>query len=415
MNPPVIVTLWASRSNTLGRRDAQTWEGFLAKYVAAPEIALRKESVGGFALASFVDNRRGLAGVEKVFALVFDLDQGDTTIGQAARLFPRTRAAIYTTWSSTPEKPKLRIILLLSRPVSGEEHARLWCWAAAKFKRAGHVLDESTRDASRLWYIPSYRPGGDPYEWRELKGRPLDVGATLKTGSARAPLLPEGKAPKTGSRRSGPQEVAEAERPPASESFWGRAFELAGKAFHSLKNGQLAIVCPWADQHTRGVDGDGSTVILPATADGWGLFYCRHAHCAKRQTFDLLEALPAAALEAARIDHGAGLVCARVVRGFVQRFDAHDGLPELNRLVLWCVPVGFVARGGFRLTVKIGSATHQALGSLPLSKLLGRLLDVARRGESVTWGRLVSANPKFRSFTPPSSVGSHPRRAAGTR
>lgn len=386
---PVVVTLWASRTRPVGRHDPHTWASFVETFVARPEMALKKESVAGFALTSFRDNRRALSNVEFVFALMFDLDEGDVSIEQAARLWRRTRAVIYTTYSSTPYHPKLRVIIALSRPVSSAEQARLWHWAAKRFARAKVTLDESTRDASGLWYIPSHPAGCTTYEWRELRGRPLDVKSLLR-GAAHAPLLPEPAKRGTGPRRQTPsQEVAEARGAPASKSFWGHAFGFAGMALDPLKNGQLAVVCPWSGQHTSGVDGDGSTVILPPKKDGWGLFHCRHAHCSKRQTFDLLEALPAPALEAARIEHGSGLVRARVTHGLVQHLDAHDGLAALDRLMLWSVPVGYVARGGFRMTVKLGSQMHRALGSLPLEALLGRRVDVALRGSEVTWACLA--------------------------
>ncbi|MGO9838659.1 MAG: hypothetical protein ACLP1X_31150, partial [Polyangiaceae bacterium] len=334
---PVVVTLWASRTRPVGRHDPHTWASFVETFVARPEMALKKESVAGFALTSFRDNRRALSNVEFVFALMFDLDEDDVSIEQAARLWRRTRGVIYTTYSSTPDHPKLRIIIALSRPVSPEEHGRLWCWAAKRFARAKIVLDESTRDASRLWYVPSHRLGG-AYEWVELRGRTLAVDRVLSLVRPPAALRPlPGGAQKgtTGARRTGGQrgqEMGGARRVPATQTFFGRAFELADMALRQRTNGILSVECPWAAEHTSGGFDDTSTVILPATSDaGWGLFKCSHGHCARRETLDLLGVLPAAALDAARRAHGSGLLRVTVVRAMFDTRPAWDARPPLVR------------------------------------------------------------------------------------
>ena len=400
---PVVLTLWPSRREPFGRQSSMTWDRFVARFVADPESANRKDRVAGFALASFA-GRRALANVEKVFALVLDFDDGDTTLEQAALLFPRTRAAVYTTFSSTPAKPKLRLILPFTRPVSADEYARIWLWAEGRCTKRKRTIDASTRDPSRLWFIPSHAVGCTTYAWRELPGRPVDVAKVLAAAPP-LPLIPvrlkRGNGPARARRT---QEVAEGMGAPANESFWGRAFELAGMALATLGNGQVAVVCPWESEHTGG-DTVSSTVILPPTEDGWGIFLCRHAHCAKRRTLDLLDVLPAPALEAARIEHGSGLVRARVVRGFVQHLDAHDGLAALDRFMLWCEPVGGGA--GFRWTVKLSSEAHRALQSLSLGRLLGRRVDVAMRGSEVTWAKLVPdklAGPKTEQRARASSI-----------
>lgn len=175
---PVVITLWPSRSNPLGRRNRLPWDTFVARFVADPEPSLAKEGVAGFALATFI-GRRALANVEHVFALVLDFDDGGTTIDEATHLFPRARGAIYTTFSSTPDKPKLRLVLPFARPVVPEEYARLWAWAEARCSRRKHPIDRRACDASRLWYIPSHPIGCTTYEWTELPGRPLDVESLL--------------------------------------------------------------------------------------------------------------------------------------------------------------------------------------------------------------------------------------------
>lgn len=177
--PHLTITLWRSQYARHGRCEELTWREFVGKYVARPEIARTKTSVAGFSIATFHGNRRALANVECVYALGLDFDRGDTTIDQAARLWRGSMGVAYTTWSHEPTTPRLRGVIVLSRPVSADEYARIWTWAADRSAKAGHVVDSAARDASRFWFVPSHRPGAE-FMFRELHGSPLDVEAVLR-------------------------------------------------------------------------------------------------------------------------------------------------------------------------------------------------------------------------------------------
>jgi hypothetical protein len=386
---PLTVTLWNSFSR--GRREERTWRSFIDIFVREPEVARDKRKVAGFSLGAFLENRRSLPRVERVHALILDFDNGDTTVKQAAHLLPGVQGVTYTTFRHTPKHPKLRLIFRLSRPVDADEYARVWVWVADKITKAKRVLDESTRDASRFWYLPSHPPGAT-YEWQEIDGKPLDVAKALKESKAThtRPFPSPGKArerkplaplPGKGRVCVDPSE--------ADQTFFGRAFVHANMAFELLDNGALPVTCPWAKLHTSGDDGDSSTVIFPATTEaGWGLFHCSHAHCVGRTTADLLDALPAEALEKARHEHGRGMMRVRVIDGWAQRLEALPEFPALDRLILKCRPRG----GGavFTMTVKLGSSMHtNHLGAAPLPLLIGRRLDVSMEGRTVKAARLV--------------------------
>jgi hypothetical protein len=385
---PFALTLW--RTFSRGRREKHTWQSFIDTFVRDPEVVRDKRKVAGFSLASFTDNRRALPRVEQVHALILDFDEGDTTIRQAAHLLPNVRGVTYTTFRHTSEHPKLRVIFLLSRPVDAEEYSRVWAWVADKITRAKRVLDESTRDASRFWYLPSHPPGST-YEWHELEGQPLDVTKALSETSTHTRPFPVG-APVRGrqpaAHKPGKGRVC-ADLSDADQTFFGRAFAFAGMAFELLDNGALPVVCPWARAHTGGTDGDSSTVVFPPTTEaGWGLFHCSHAHCTGRETSDLLDVLPVASLDAARREHGRGLLRVRVIDGWFQRLEAMPEFPALDRFILKCRP----REGGavFTMTVKIGSTLHvQYLDALSLPLLIGRRVDVAMEDRKVRGARLV--------------------------
>ena len=94
--------------------------------------------------------------------------------------------AVHTSHSHTAEHPKHRIILRTSRDMTPDEHAVVWRHVRDLAVAHGQVLDEQTRDASRLWFVPAKRDGF-PFAWHELTGAPLDVDGIL----ARVPVEPE--------------------------------------------------------------------------------------------------------------------------------------------------------------------------------------------------------------------------------
>lgn len=384
MRAPFALTLW--RTFSRGRRAHHTWRSFVDTFVKDPEVVRDKKSVAGFSLASFQENKRTLSRVEQVHALVFDFDNGDTTFKQAVKLFADTAKIVYTTFSHTTDHPKLRLILPFPRPVSADEYARVWDWAAKKITSAGHMLDEAARDASRFWYLPSHKPKA-PYEWRELSGSLIDLEGALRAVPHTPPSISLLGAD-TASRRP-PRKWAEVDGE-AAKTFFGRAFEHAGLAFYDpLENGALPVVCPWFKEHTTGDEGDSSTVIFPPTTSAqWGLFHCSHAHCAQRTTLDLLDVLPSTALDAARKDHGSGLVRVKIRAGWTQKLDSLPGVPALERMIMRCYPNG----GGPPLvwTVKIGSRAHTAgLDGMSVEELQGRRVDLVLRGREISWGRLA--------------------------
>jgi len=131
----IDVTLW--RTFARGRCDRHTWRSFIETFVHDPEIVRDKKSVAGFSLACFEDNRRTLSRVERVHAVVLDLDHGEPTFEAIERAFPEALGAVYTTFSHKPEAPRLRAIFPLSRPVKAAEYDRVWLWRRSSAKTRG--------------------------------------------------------------------------------------------------------------------------------------------------------------------------------------------------------------------------------------------------------------------------------------
>lgn len=207
---PVTITLWDGNTATRGTRLAGSWDDVLDLPEWANPVVLENKNQGrGWSPVAFAGDRRIKEAVESVYALVLDYeapaDQLPTTPEDGAALWGQWSGWIYTTWSHTPERPRFRLVVLLSRPVTGAEYPLLWRWAATRCEVAGHHIDEACRDASRLWYLPAVRPGHlHEYRLFPLQGATdLDVDAAL--AEQRAKEAPPPPAPRK-TRKGAPRE-----------------------------------------------------------------------------------------------------------------------------------------------------------------------------------------------------------------
>lgn len=400
---PFVVTVWPSKwAPAAGKLVSSTWRAFLDGIVSRPYITIKKDALPCWAPIQYESNRRSLATAERVFAIVVDAD-GGARVPDAQRMWHRTIGCAHTTWSHDPSagKLRLRLVLLLARPVELAEYGAIWDHVAARCSAAGWVVDASSRSLAQPNYRPARRPES-AYEWATWGDRALDVDQILRASGASADLSGE-----KGCRRRAPSKPS---RPssargchpttagtPAALSYFGRAATIAGIVRHERRGGVLVIRCPWADQHTSA--GDDAVILPPAGDAKWGLYTCRHEHCRRRRTLDLLDVLPAAALERARREHGSGLIRGRIAHAWINHLPPRDGMRALDRLVVWARPIDEEwARNHCTrvvITAARGTATHRALGG-PVDDdaarvLVGKLVDVARdRSGNVTWAALAT-------------------------
>ena len=175
------VTWWPSLTSSLGTRQEISLALLRATF-ERPRDASNKSGLPGWSPATFAENRRAKKDVEAVHALVLDYDDG-TPIEQALEVWGSFLGLLHTTWSHTEEKPRFRVVAVLSRPVTAEEHAVLWAWAERRASSSGHRVDPSCKDPSRLWFMPGV-PNGGAYFMRLFEGELLDVEDVLNEASA---------------------------------------------------------------------------------------------------------------------------------------------------------------------------------------------------------------------------------------
>lgn len=128
-------------------------------------------------------------------ALVLDLD---TAVPQDV---PRRVDALgwdavtYTTASHTEDAPRLRVVALISRPVTPDEYKRLFRWAGTAL---GVELDPSAAAGAHRFFLPHIAPGSEAellglQSWRS-HGEPIDVDPIV--AEEQHPQEPASQAPK---------------------------------------------------------------------------------------------------------------------------------------------------------------------------------------------------------------------------
>ena len=122
------------------------------------------------------------------------LTLGLTPADLSGRLAPYN-FVIHTTTKSRRTDPRVRVIHEISRPILAGEYPHFW-FAYGKFVGAG-LLDEKTKDASRLSFVPADWIGSDVEFYANIDGQSLDVDALLNAHPLTATNLPNAPSPPT--------------------------------------------------------------------------------------------------------------------------------------------------------------------------------------------------------------------------
>ena len=191
MTENMIIAVGNSRKDKIWKNIEITWEEFLervsnTKRTAETMAEYRKlaknkqdelKDVGGFVGGKLREGRRKNGYVEHRSMLTLDMDYAKTDFWDTYTLLYDYTCCIYSTRKHTPEKPRLRFILPLSRPVTAEEYA------AVSRKVAEEVgieqFDDTTYEPARLMYWPSTSSDGE-FVFKHQKGALLNPDDYLK-------------------------------------------------------------------------------------------------------------------------------------------------------------------------------------------------------------------------------------------
>ena len=204
LNRPLSIATAPSRRSKLWRNREVVWEKFvsriaqvtrtgetMAEYRAMPkpEKDARKD-VGGFVFGKLKGGRRRKGYVEYRDAVCLDADHAPkfseltriledlTPSGKRGRKEDGARLACcaYPTHSCTPDQPRYRIIIPLSRRITSEEYEPIARRAAESV--GIDYMDATTYEPERLMYWPSVPADADAAAFTQ-DGDPLDASAVL--------------------------------------------------------------------------------------------------------------------------------------------------------------------------------------------------------------------------------------------
>jgi hypothetical protein len=188
-----IITTGRSRLETQWKPREITWQQLCAKLVKAkrtPETvaeykAMTKaqrgkvKDVGGFVGGSFSGMARKATDVTGRSLVTLDIDYGKAGVPDiVADALAGLAWCLYTTHSHTPQEPRFRLVIPLSRTVTAEEYVPIARRLADEIGLA--LFDQSTYEPSRLMYWPSASRDAE-FIGLTGEGEPADADEILAT------------------------------------------------------------------------------------------------------------------------------------------------------------------------------------------------------------------------------------------
>jgi len=154
-----------------------SWSEFAAWFTHVQATPLLKDQLPGWIPATFTKPERNDQSVEAITIAVFDFDENPDPI-KLGEILQGYAWCCADTYSSTPEKLKLRVAIQLSEPVPRDDWARVWQHLADLLKPAG-APDAKCRNPSRFYYQPfapvastGHAAHGKPFDWRATQTKP---------------------------------------------------------------------------------------------------------------------------------------------------------------------------------------------------------------------------------------------------
>lgn len=180
------ISVCKHRSDLTYKHQTMTWPNLIAKLSQTKRtgetVAEYKQKskddqsaikdVGGFVLGDLVDGKRSKETVRSRSAICLDLDFAPADLwDQLTLLFPWS-VAIYSTHKHTPEHPKFRVIIPLSRDVNPDEYEAIGRKLADDYMEMDWC-DDTTFQPSRMMFWPSTSADG-VYEFKHQDADLLD-------------------------------------------------------------------------------------------------------------------------------------------------------------------------------------------------------------------------------------------------
>jgi len=186
----ITVTTFRSRKTKKGSAKTTTRDEF-ARRLEKPKVtdesvadfqAMAKsmrddvKDVGGFVNAVFINDERSNANLKFCYAITLDVDHAYPGFEDTFDFLFDYDCIIYSTHSHTPEQPRLRIIIFITRAVTPVEYEAVARLLAQEMGM--EYFDPTTFQPERLMYWPSH-PKDAEYVFKNIAGTPVDPDAYL--------------------------------------------------------------------------------------------------------------------------------------------------------------------------------------------------------------------------------------------
>lgn len=187
----ITIATGKKRTETKWKNTEMPWSEFLgiigqttrtretyAEYAKLPRADQDSvKDVGGFVGGTLSGGHRRKGSVANRSILTLDADHNPVDLIPTLDLLFGCSWAVYSTHKHSPDSPRYRLIMPLSRKVSADEYAAIGRRVAADI--GIDYFDDTTYEPERLMYWPSTSSDGE-FIFQYSDGPWLDVGATLK-------------------------------------------------------------------------------------------------------------------------------------------------------------------------------------------------------------------------------------------
>lgn len=186
----LVIATGQSRKSKLWKNTKMSWDEFVDRLATTTRTSETQgeyfnmtksqqddiKDVGGYVGGKVRDGHRKSGSIENRTLLTLDADFASEDFCDDIAMFFGFSYCIYSTHKHTPEKPRYRLVIPLSRPCTPDEYEAVARMTA--YDIGIDMFDDTTYQAHRLMYWPSTSIDGE-YVFKHEENTPLDVDAVL--------------------------------------------------------------------------------------------------------------------------------------------------------------------------------------------------------------------------------------------
>jgi len=184
----VTISLFNNERDNLPVQHELPWEECRKRYFSKSTERSLKGGMAFSPVSYRAGAKRGVAGVDEIFLAVFDIEHHGA-FDQVKHLVDGFEYVCHSSYSHTIGHPRYRLILPLAQAVPAADWPAAW---SRLNQWLGGINDPSTKDAARLYYLPSNPPGAQGHFLVHEKGRLLDVGELPALVTSASPPIASG-------------------------------------------------------------------------------------------------------------------------------------------------------------------------------------------------------------------------------